>query len=95
MNKVQIIEKIKMLLKSNQFMSMREKIDSIDESTSLINDLALDSIQIVELIVGIENEFDFTCSYNELSLDMFDRLGELVDFIDNKLKEPKNQNTAG
>lgn len=85
MNRNEIAERIKNLLKSNEFMSLRNLVDSIHEDTSLINDLALDSIQILELIVGIENEFGVACEYDELNLDMFDKFSHLVDFIEKKL----------
>ena len=86
MNRNSIIEKLKDILKDNQFLALKSLIDTIDDETSLINDLALDSIQILELLVSIEEKFNFSCNSSELNLDIFDRFGSLVDFIENKLE---------
>lgn len=81
-----IIEmRLKSILKENQFLALKEMVDSISDETSLVNDLALDSIQILELIVAIEKEFDFSCEADELDLDIFDKFQRLVDFVDNKV----------
>ncbi len=85
MEREEIVNRLKKLLKDNQFMSLRTLVDSLNDGTSLINDLAMDSIQILELIVGIENEFSFTCDPRELSLEMFDRFDRLVNFVQNKV----------
>ena len=77
-----ILGKLKDLLGSDSFTSMQAQVDTIDNDTSLINDLALDSIQILELIVAIENEFAFSCNPRELNLEMFDKLSLLVDYIE-------------
>lgn len=86
-NRQQIRERIKGILCGEKFMIDRTVADSIRGDTSLINDLALDSIQILELIVGLEQEFEFTCEPYELNIDMFDNLDELIDFIEKKLKQ--------
>jgi acyl carrier protein len=84
MDTVNIAEQLKELLKKDQFMSLKPLVDSINDDTSLLNDLAMDSIQILELIVNIEKEFSFTCKPYELNIDMFDRFGDLVLFIEKK-----------
>jgi acyl carrier protein len=76
-----IVERIKKVLHENQFLALKEMIDSITGETSLVNDLSLDSIQILELAVGLEKEFGFSCEPDELNLDMFDRFDSLVDFV--------------
>ena len=86
MERTQIADRLKELLKDNQFMSLRNYVDLINEESSLINDLALDSIQILELVVKIENEFSFTCEPTELNVDMFNRFGDLITFVQNKLQ---------
>jgi acyl carrier protein len=77
--------RLKKVLKENQFLALKNMVDTITDKTSLVNDLALDSIQILELVVGIEKEFGFFCEPDELELDMFDNYGKLVDFVQNKL----------
>lgn len=77
--------RIKDILKGEQFFAIREEIDMITGETSLINDLALDSIQILELIVGLEQEFAFICEPHELNLDIFDRFDTLIEFVQRKI----------
>ncbi len=79
-----IADRLKKILKANQFIALKNQIDNITEETSLVNDLALDSIQILELVVQIEKEFSFSCESDELNLDMFDEFGKLIDFIESK-----------
>jgi len=85
MEKEIIMERLKNLLKSSQFMSLKNYVDNIDGNTSLINDMALDSIQILELIVVIESDFSIVCEPDELNLDMFDKVDSLVSFIHKKV----------
>jgi acyl carrier protein len=59
----------------------------IKENTSLINDLAMDSIQILELLVSIEEEFSFVCEPNEIDINMFEEFGSLVSFIETKINQ--------
>jgi len=85
MENKEIERRVKNILANDQFPSTCEAVESINESTSLINDFALDSIQILELIVELEKEFSFTCEPYELSIDIFDRFGDLVGFIRKKI----------
>ena len=80
---------IKKVLKENRFIALREMIDSLTDETSLLEELSLDSIQILELAVGIEKEFGFCCEPDELNLDLFDRFATLVDFVYKKVNEKK------
>jgi len=82
-----ISNRIKNVLRGNKFQSVHNVLDSINGDTSLINDLALDSIQILELIVSLEKEFMFACEPYELNIDMFDRFDELVAFIKHKCEQ--------
>ncbi len=86
MERQRVEEGIKNILRENQFIALKDMIDSITNETSLVNDLSLDSIQILELIVGMEKEFGFSCEPDELELDMFDRFESLVDFVAKKVE---------
>lgn len=82
----QVIEnRIKDILKGNKFIALKEMVDTITDDTSLLSDLVLDSIQILELILAIEKEFGFSCEPDELNLDMFDRFGSLKEFVNDKV----------
>ncbi len=81
--------RIKKVLKGSQFLALKEMIDSITDEMSLVADLSLDSIQILELIVGLEKEFGFSCMPDELNLELFNRFGDVVDFVENKVNKMK------
>lgn len=86
MTREQIKMKMKEILKCEEFMSLSNIVDDITEGSSLINDLALDSIQVLELIVVMEKSFGFVCEPNELNIDLFDNFGALINFIEGKLE---------
>ncbi len=53
----------------------------LTEETSLIHDLGLESIRILNLVVDIENCFQITLKTEGSIMDLFDRFGNLLDFI--------------
>lgn len=59
------------------------EISEIDDNTSLIDDLEMDSIQILELIVNIEKNFDISLGNEDLSLDALENVNTIVDYIVN------------
>lgn len=85
MNREKIFEKLKNIVDEQKMTSVNIETGNLTEDTSLINDLVLDSIQILEIIIHIENAFDIICDAYELNLDMFDHVGDLVDYIYKKL----------
>jgi acyl carrier protein len=36
---------------------------------------------LLEFIVAIENEFEFTINTKKLNVDVFDRFGDVIDFV--------------
>lgn len=82
MDKQEIRQEILDILASKELMSLQVDVKDIHEDTSLINDLALDSIQILELIVAIENKFKFSINTEEINIDIFDHFSDLVKYID-------------
>ena len=87
MNEKEIIEKISIILQGQKFRITKEKTDKINGHTSLINHFSLDSLQILELIIEIEQVFQFSCSARELNIDMFDNMGKLIELIQEKVKK--------
>jgi acyl carrier protein len=45
----------------------------------------LDSIAVVSVLTAIENEFGFTVEDDEMSADVFETVGSLEEFVNNKL----------
>ena len=82
-----VFEKLKKMLNEGKFMSIGNLDEDIKYNTSLINDLALDSIQILELIIAIEKEFGISCDAEELDLALFDNINNIINFIIQKMEE--------
>jgi acyl carrier protein len=78
-----IEDRIKVVL-SREAMVDRKPGD-IPENARLIDDLGLDSVRIVELIVGIEDEFGVAIPDEELSLELFESVASLARFIRSRL----------
>lgn len=86
MSRQEIMERLKEILSGPQFLFLHDQIEEITESTSLLEDLVMDSIQILELLVSVEEKFELSCEAHELSVDLFDQVSRLVDFIQKKQK---------
>jgi len=60
--------------------------DLLNEQTNLLSDLGLDSVAILQLILGIEKDFGVTIKDSELDSDVFSKMKNLIDIIEGKLK---------
>eukprot|EP00536_Pseudo-nitzschia_multiseries_P011593 jgi/Psemu1/308375/fgenesh1_kg.405_\ len=60
--------------------SLDVDISSVEPSTTFVGDLGLDSLDTVELIMAIEEEFD--CEIPEEEAAKISTVGEVIDFID-------------
>jgi len=58
--------------------------EDVADDASLIDELMLDSIQVLELIVGLENEFDITLADEDLSLALFESVNTIAAYIREK-----------
>jgi acyl carrier protein len=74
-----IEDRIKLVL-SREAMVDRKPGD-IPEHARLIDNLGLDSVRIVELIVGLEDEFGMVIADEDLSLELFENVASLARFI--------------
>lgn len=59
----------------------------LNEQTNLLSDLGLDSVAILQLVLGIEEQFKITIKDNELDSDVFSKMANLIDIIEGKLNE--------
>lgn len=76
-----VLEKVKEIL-SEQFNIDEE---SIDVDTSFRDDLNADSLDLVELIMGLEDEFGLEIGDEEV--DSIKTVGDAVEYIKNTLDE--------
>lgn len=76
-----ILKKVKEIL-SDQF-AVDE--DNINEETSFVDDLNADSLDLVELIMGLEDEFGLEIGDEEV--EAIKTVGDAVNYIKNTLDE--------
>jgi len=59
---------------------------TVDDDTSLLHTIGLDSIQLLEFIVNIEKVMDFKIDFESLSIDDFDSINSLAAAMENQGK---------
>jgi len=59
----------------------------LNEQINLLSDLGLDSVAILQLVLGIEENFGVTIKDSELDSDVFSKMANLIDIIEGKLNE--------
>ena len=59
--------------------------DKINETTNLLSDLGFDSIQIVQLIVEVEEQFGIEISDDDLDIANLSIYGKLLAMIEEKV----------
>ncbi len=64
-----------------------DKPASLNEQTNLLTDMGLDSVAILQLILGIEKEFNVSIKEHELDSDVFSKMANLIDIIERKMNE--------
>lgn len=74
-----VLEKIKSIL-SSQF-GIDE--DQISENTDVVNDLGADSLDVVELMMSIEDEFGLMIEDEEIA--EMKTVGDVVNYIENHI----------
>lgn len=91
----QIRDRLVGILQSGDFNTLQLDLSNLSEETSLLNDVFLDSIQLLEFIVAIENAFGFAVNVNTLHIDIFDRFGRVIDFVEKSLPAGSATATGG
>ncbi len=82
MSQLEIIERLRDILEP-----WVSNIDLIDEGTNLVTDLGLDSIGILQVILGIEKTLGISIENHELDSQLLSMTGNLVGLIQEKLNE--------
>jgi len=84
MKKEEIIEKIVNILILEILLPYKK--NEFDSSKSLINDYGLDSIQIMELIVALEDEFKISFDEEGIDIEYFYSIDSLAKLIEKFIK---------
>ena len=83
MNKPEIIEKLKVIVKP--YIKNQEAFDNLTEETDFINDLQINSANLVDVILDIEEKFDIVID-NQSMERMLD-VKSAMEIIETKLAE--------
>lgn len=64
------------------------KPEDLKLDTSLNDgDLSLDSVQALEVLVGLEEEFDFQFNDDEITPEIFSSVSSLIKYVDKQIKQ--------
>ena len=83
MNKVEIIEKLKALVKP--YIKNQEAFDNLTETTDFITDLKINSANLVDVILDIEEVFDI--EIDNASMERMLDVKSAIEIIETKLAE--------
>lgn len=84
MTKPEIIDKLKDILLVADG-GNAEKINNADENTRLLEDLGLNSVNVLYLVIAIEEVFEIRFD-DDTGVDSFSTVGDVADYIGGKLK---------
>jgi len=83
---VEIENRIKKVIQKR--LKMKAKMEVLSKETPLIGKgLGLDSVGVLELVVGLEEEFNIIFEDSELKRELFENIGSLTNYIKEKLAE--------
>ena len=83
MNKQEIIEKLKSIVKP--YIKNQEAFDNLTETTDFITDLQINSANLVDVILDIEEEFNIVI--DNLSMERMLDIKSALEIIEKKLAE--------
>lgn len=87
MNKQNIKVEIIKIIEKIYLKGCSKKVPNINDKTQLINDLGLDSLEILMLITALEKKFNFKIPDDDLRIELFVYLESIVDYIYKKLNK--------
>jgi acyl carrier protein len=81
------------ILYESKAISLEMNREDFNPKISLINDLKLDSIQLLEYLMAIELKLDVNVDYEDLQIDVFDDFNEFTNYFYQKVTEyPAGEN---
>jgi acyl carrier protein len=71
----------------SETLGIEDRVDSLTPTTPLLDSLAeLDSMAVLNVILALEKRFGVTIDDDEISGELFETLGTLTAFVQQKLK---------
>ena len=71
-----------------EVLQLGDRIDDFDESTPLLGSVPeFDSMAVVMVLTGLEERFDISVDDDEISAEIFETIGALLQFVNEKVSE--------
>jgi acyl carrier protein len=83
-------DRIRKMLVERLFMKISP--GEIEENASLIEQYGVDSVSLLELVVGIEEEFGVAVADEDFSVEHFETVAALAEFV--RAKTPASEGTG-
>lgn len=61
--------------------------EKINNKTNIIDEIGLDSLQMINFILMLEDEFNLEIDFDEIEYEMFLKFSSLAEFVDEKIKK--------
>lgn len=74
-----IEEQLKQLIVERLFLKI--KPDDIGDDDSLIDDHGIDSVQVLEIVVGLEEEYGISFEDEDFDIEVFKTVKSIADFV--------------
>ncbi|RZK97417.1 MAG: acyl carrier protein [Pedobacter sp.] len=87
MDHSQLLEKLRPIVAN--YAHNKEAIEDITEQTDFINDLKINSANLVDVVLDIEEEF--AIEIDNLSMEKMLNVGAAIEIIEGKLKEKNDR----
>lgn len=79
-----VIDGVKRVLQET--LQLGDRISTFDESTPLFGSIPeFDSMAVVTVLTGLEEQFDIEVDDEDVSAEIFETLGSLTSFVEEKL----------
>jgi acyl carrier protein len=79
-----VIDGVKRVLQ--EALQLGDRINGFDEDTALFGSIPeFDSMAVVTVLTGLEEQFDIEVDDDDISADVFETLGSLTRFVEDKL----------
>lgn len=73
------------ILLERDFVSFKVEKEKINPNMSLLKDLSLDSIKLLEYLAAIEDRLNLNIDYEDLEIEIFDDFDRLAKYFYNKM----------
>ena len=78
MSRVEILQEMQLVIQEQQ-----DREDIVLTEATKLNDLGVDSIELMEFIINLEDEFSLEISDN--TIDHMDKVSDLLDYLSEQL----------